>query len=394
MKKENFQEQQLSLFPDKNSNKSRKEISKGDILEFRMQRLLFYMGYFTKRGVIMKTSADDSADEITDLDAYGIYIHKDFSAKRIWADCKSGKAKPLERISWIKGIRNSVKIDDVIFVKGGVRVNTKQFARKSGILVLDNETIYKLEKDFGIAEDDWRGSWDYKVQYNNINDLKKIVGYNGRELKYIAQFIESNYWVFDYYARIKKCVTGITQLYDIHEIAKEEQKYTLKWAIFELITLLILATLNICREVYYLPENDRRLMINDGMISGEISAKKRIEIVEATYKMAIGLVKEQIPDFKPSKLNLNIGISAPEYCEKFIDLVNRITNEPLKYFDILRIVDFLLMEYELKDSVFNENDLKKLFNNYDEIRGSIKTLLHFTCDVCRIPISFFRFIKK
>ena len=394
MKKENFQEQQLSLFPDKNSNKSRKEISKGDILEFRMQRLLFYMGYFTKRGVIMKTSADDSADEITDLDAYGIYIHKDFSAKRIWADCKSGKAKPLERISWIKGIRNSVKIDDVIFVKGGVRVNTKQFARKSGILVLDNETIYKLEKDFGIAEDDWRGSWDYKVQYNNINDLKKIVGYNGRELKYIAQFIESNYWVFDYYARIKKCVTGITQLYDIHEIAKEEQKYTLKWAIFELITLLILATLNICREVYYLPENDRRLMINDGMISGEISAKKRIEIVEATYKMAIGLVKEQIPDFKPSKLNLNIGISAPEYCEKFIDLVNRITNEPLKYFDILRIVDFLLMEYELKDSVFNENDLKKLFNNYDEIRGSIKTLLHFKCDVCRIPISFFRFIKK
>ena len=100
--------------------------------------------------------------------------------------------------------------------------------------------------------------------------------------------------------------------------------------------------------------------------------------------MAIGLVKEQIPDFKPSKLNLNIGISAPEYCEKFIDLVNRITNEPLKYFDILRIVDFLLMEYEIKDSVFNENDLKKLFNNYDEIRGSIKTLLHFTCDVCRI----------
>lgn len=122
----------------------------------------------------MKTSADDSADEITDLDAYGIYIHKDFSAKRIWADCKSGKAKPLERISWIKGIRNSVKIDDVIFAKGGVRVNTKQFARKSGILVLDNETIYKLEKDFGIAEDDWRGSWDYKVQYNNIDELKKL----------------------------------------------------------------------------------------------------------------------------------------------------------------------------------------------------------------------------
>lgn len=394
MKKENFQEQQLSLFPEKNSIKNSKEISKGDILEFRIQRLLFYMGYFTKRGVIMKTSADDWADEITDLDAYGIYIHKDFSAKRIWADCKSGKAKPLERISWIKGIRSSVKIDDVIFVKGGVRVNTKQFARKSGILVLDNEIIYKLEKDFGIEEDDWRGSWDYKAQNKNINKLKKIVGYNGEELKYIAQFIESNYWIFDYYARIKKCITGLRQLFDVYEVAKEEQQYILKWAIYELITLLILATLNICRDVYYLSENDRKIMINDGMISGEISAKKRAELVDATYKMAIGLVKEQIPDFKPSKLNLNVGINAPEYCEKFIDLVNRITNEPLKYFDILRIIDFLLMEYELKGSDINENELQKLFNNYNEIRGGIKTLLHFICDVCKIPISFFEFIKK
>lgn len=261
MEKETVQGQQMSLFEDTNKVKNVRKVSKGALLEFRLQRLLFFMGYFTKRGIIMKTSADDLADEITDLDAYGTYIHKDFSVKRIWADCKSGKAKPLERISWIKGIRTSVKIDDVIFVKSGVRINTKQFARRSGILVLDNDTISKLEKDFGITENDWRGSWDYNTQYDNINKLKKIVAYNGRDLKNIAQFIESNYWVFDYYARIKKCITGLKQLYDFHELAKEDEKYIIKWAMYELISLFTLATLNICREVYYLSDVDKKVII-------------------------------------------------------------------------------------------------------------------------------------
>ena len=307
MEKETVQGQQMSLFEDTNKVKN---VSKGVLLEFRLHRLLFFMGYFTKRGIIMKTSADDLADEITDLDAYGTYIHKDFSVKRIWADCKSGKAKPLERISWIKGIRTSVKIDDVIFVKSGVRINTKQFARRNGILVLDNDTISKLEKDFDITENDWRGSWDYNTQYGNINKLKKIVAYNGRDLKNIAQFIESNYWVFDYYARIKKCITGLKQLYDFHELAKEDEKYIIKWAMYELISLFSLATLNICREVYYLSDADKKVMINDGMISGEISAKKRAELVDATYKMAIGLVKQQIPDFKPMQIDLNVGLNS------------------------------------------------------------------------------------
>lgn len=342
----------------------------------------------------MKTFADDFADEITDLDAYGIYIHKDFSSKRIWADCKSGKAKPLERISWIKGIRSSVKIDDVIFVKSGVRLNTKQFARKSGILVLDIGSISKMEKDFGISENDWRASWDFNIQYDIINKLKKFVAYDGRNLKNIVQFIESNYWVFDYYARIKKCITGLHQLFDIHEMAKEEEKYIIKWAIYELTTLFTLASLNICREVYYLSDEEKKMMINDGMISGEISPKKRVELIEATYKMAIGLVKQQIPDFKPMQLNMDVGLNPPQYCAKFIDLINRFTNNPLSYFDVLRILDFTLMEYELKGVKAKENELKKIFNNYNEVSGGVKTILHFVCDVSEIPISFFKILEK
>jgi hypothetical protein len=222
-KKENSNEikfDQLSFYEKGVPVDTNVKINNGDMLEFRMQRLLFFMGYYTKRGIIVKTSADDFADEITDLDAYGIYVHKDFSSKRIWADCKSGKAKPLERISWIKGVRTSVRIDDTIFVKSGVRVNTKQFARRNGILVLDNVSLTKLEKDFCVEENDWRGSWNYCLQKDMVNTLKRTTTYDGRDLKRIAQFIESNYWIFDPYARIKKCISGIRQLHDNYEMRR------------------------------------------------------------------------------------------------------------------------------------------------------------------------------
>lgn len=377
-----------------NEIKQKINISKGALLEYRMQRLMFHMGYYSKRGVIIKTSAEDLADEITDLDVYGIFINKDFSTKKIWADCKAGKAKPLERMSWIKGIKYSARIDEAIFVKNNVRINTKQYAQKSGILILDDILLNKLEKDFHIKENDWRGSWNFNQQLNMINRLKKSVTYDGNELKRVAQYMESNYWVFDYYARVKKCLSGIRQLYDCYNVENDENKVIMKWGIYELICLLNLAIINICREVYYLSESDKKLIIFDGMLSGEIPARKREEIVNATYKMAIGLVKQQIPDFMPQQLKANFRIEPPEYTNKLIDFVFRITNNPLAFFDMLRQLEFILMEYEFNEKEVDKEEMSSLFDNYDKVKSGIKTSLHFICEVCTIPTTFFKYLSS
>lgn len=112
------------------NTKGMQQKSKGDMLEYRLKRLIFAMGYIPKKGVIIKTEPNEKADIITDLDVYGVYFHKNFTSKTIWADCKSGKDKPLERLSWIMGIRESIDVDDVMYVKRGVRLSTSQFAKK------------------------------------------------------------------------------------------------------------------------------------------------------------------------------------------------------------------------------------------------------------------------
>lgn len=377
-------------YPDKNVV----TINKGDFLEFRIKRLLFAMGYFCKIGVLIKTSQDEVAEHVTDLDVLGISIQRDFTSKTIWADCKAGKAKPLERISWINGIKNFVGIDDAIFVKKNVRVTTKQFAKKSNIQVLDLEIIDKLEKDYGIEAECLKGSWNYNTQIKSEQILLKMNIDNNESIKKIVQFIKSGYWSLNEYTRIKKCITALKQLGEMLRLPLKQEEFTaIRWVIYEVINLFVLATLKVCRHTYYFSEKDRNYVIYEGLISGEISNKKRRELVEASYKMAYSLIKSQIPDFN-GKIELpNFNMTAPGYCEAYLDLISRIVANPLDYYDILRYLDFMMMEYDLNSKDIDIDEMKVYFDNYNKLNKSAKTLLHFICTITNVPLNIFNILK-
>jgi hypothetical protein len=390
--------EQLSVFGEKQNNATSKKIttniSKGNLLEYRLKRLLFVMGYFPKIGVIIKTSQEQQSDVITDLDVYGVYIHKNFSSKTIWADCKAGQARPLERISWINGVKNTIQIQDVVFVKKNVRPSTKQFARKLGIQILDLDIIDKLENDYDIQSNDWRGSWNPETQHKKLTIFQKINVPSNDIFKKIGNFIISAYWTFDDYTKIKKTLTAIKQLSAIEQAPlPEEQLISIRWAIFELINLFVLATLNISKELYYFSDEEKKDTILNGLISGEISPQKRAEIIEATYKTAYIIIQRQIPDFKAPLQIPNLGMNPPQYFEAFYDLVLRITNNPLDYYDLLRFLDFIFMEYDLLSKEIDEAVLKDIFRNHNDLIISAKTILHFVCNITGISKSIFQLMR-
>ena len=385
--------QTLSKNAKYNKN-SKKQVASGSLLEYRIKRLLFAMGYYPKVGILIKTMQDELADTITDLDVLGTYIHKDFTSKTIWADCKSGQARPLERISWIKGVMSTIDINDVIFVKGGVRSSTKQYARKLGINVLDLQIIEKLEADYGIKHNDWRGSWNPDMQHNKLIIFQKIEVPSRELFKKIANFISCDYWAYDNYTRIKKTITAIRQLTQITDLSfNQEQSAAIRWAIYELVNLFVLALLNICKELYYFPDEEKKTTVHDGLISSEISIKKREEIVEAVFKTAYSIVLKQLPDFKPPEQTPKFNLNPPNYFEPIYDLILRITNNPIAYYDILRFLDFVLMEYDLQSKKIDESELSKIFNNYSEIILGAKTILHFLCQITGIHRSNFQLIN-
>lgn len=389
---------QINLFDDKKGTYTKPsrqiKVSNGDQLEYRLKRLMFGMGYFSKVGVIIKTSADEKSDMITDLDVYGHYIHKNFAIKTLWADCKSGQAKPLERISWLVGVKNIIGIDDVIFVKKGVRTSTKQFARNLGVQILELGIIEKLEKDFNIDTGDWSGSWNPQTQLNKLSTFQKLTIPQNETFKRIANFITTNYWTFDSFSKVKKTITALKQLAEIEQYhLKEEELQSVHWAIFELINLFVLATLDICREVYYFSEIDRKETIINGLVSGELSGKKRKEIVEAVYKTAYSMIQKQVPGFNLPLQIPELGMAPPPYSEGFNDLISRITNKPLQYFDILRFIDYVFMEFDLQSKELNKDKLKMMFSNYDDLVVSSKTIIHFICAFTGIRKELFHLLS-
>lgn len=389
--------EQLDIFDtnQKSVKNNSKNISKGSLLEYRLKRLVFSMGYYPKIGVLLKTLQDDAADMITDLDVYGFYVHKNFSSRTIWADCKSGQAKPLERISWIMGVKQISKIDEVLFVKKGVRSSTREFARKSGIQVLDLDILEKLEKDFNIDSNDWRGSWNPETQMNQLVKFQKIDIPNGSTFKKIGNFISSGYWTLDEYTKVKKCMTALKQLSEIEQFPlNEEQKKSVHWAIFELINMFVLATLNISKELYYFSDKDKKETVIDKLISGEISMQMRKELVEATYKIAHSIILQQIPNYD-KKLNVpNLEMKPPKYTEAYVDLILRITNNPLQYFDVLRYLDYIFMEFDLQIKQINYQELKSIFSNDENLVISAKTILHFICGVTGIRRELFQIMQN
>lgn len=80
----NNDENQMSFAEKKETTQvDNKQIrNKGELLEYQIKRLFFFMGYFCKNNIIIQTSTDEPYDIVTDLDVYGIYIHTDFSKKK------------------------------------------------------------------------------------------------------------------------------------------------------------------------------------------------------------------------------------------------------------------------------------------------------------------------
>lgn len=376
---------------DISENSLVKNMNKGELLEYQIKRLFFFMGYFPKTNIIIQTSSDEPYDTVTDLDVYGIYIHSDFSKKTIWSDCKSGAAQEINRVAWLTGIKEMIEVDDILFVKKGTKLSTKLFANAKNIQIVDLSTIEDMEKRYGIKSNDWRGSWDPQIQNENINTFKNISTPDNLIYKRIFKFINTYYWAIeDNFTKCKKTITALRDLASLAELPLVlREKRAIRWAVYQLSNMLMLPMLQICRQVQYFTNEDKIDIIILGLIYGSNSKSKIDDILKVTnniarktlYKYCGG--ENKIIDLPEIKL------SQPEYTEAFVNMIFRIIEQPLSYFDILRFLDFTLHQYDLENQQYDIKELSEIFNNTDDLLKSTKTFLHFICHITNMPQEVF-----
>jgi len=368
------------------------KVSEGMKLELRAKRLLFHMGYFPVQGIFIKTGFGEDSDVITDLDVYGLYLHKDFRRKTLWLDCKSGFSKPLERISWIKGIKQTLNIDDAIFINRKMRLDTKQYAIRSGIQIFDKNILEQIEKNYNISEDDWHGSWSME----NINLFTSFSNLNipdRQEFKKIAAFMSSEFWSRDAFTQLKKCITALRSLSIIpYEVMDDSENKAYRWGVYHLVELFTLSLLDICKDLYFLDYKDRTQILLEGILSSDMPLKRRNEIYQSAITLANELIKDKYPNAQ-IKTDKSINITPPYYFEAIDDLINRIINDPLTYYDILRSMDVLFMEYDLNRKALDNDFIMKYCPNYQVNERGIKTILHLVNQITNISKNHFQLIS-
>jgi len=375
------------ILPTSNNN-----IGKGEILEYRIKRLFFAMGYYVHNNIFIQTGDDEPYDIVTDLDVYGVYVHNDFNEKRIWADCKSGNANELNRISWLIGVKALINSDEVLFVKKGVKFSTKLFASQRNIQIIDLAILDEIEKRYEIEKNDWKNLWNPDINHKNIDVFKRIQVPDNQTYKRIYKYISTYYWTTDKYAKVKKTITALKELAVAVQYPLEmEEKKAIEWAVYKLIGLFVLAVFGVCKDVFYLNNDDKKQMIVEGLTFGNVSKKRMDGILKVTNHLANKIIETSCKE--PNIVIPEIQLNPPEYTEALLDFVFRIINNPQSYFDILRFVDFCLMQYDFVGQEYNYEEIRKYFSNYEGQISAEKTILHFICHVAGIPKDMFILLK-
>jgi len=385
-----------SNIKENNSKNYKNNLSKGESLEYRIKRLLFHMGYYAQNNVVLKTSSERDAERITDIDVYGIYIHKDFRKKTVCVDCKSGGARPLERILWLRGLKDLYNIDDILFVKSNVKKSIKEFARKNGIQILEIQTIDRLEKSFVPNVSTWKGSFNYAIDNGKLNELAKFNIPCNDEYKRVKEFISYGYWALDNYSRLKKTITALKVFANISlESLKENEDTLVRWAIYKLIVLFALSVIDICRELYYYSDTEIEEIIRNKLVSGNIPISKRREILSGSYKLAFQIIKAENPNItlQQNKLELSYFEQPPSYFDALIDLVFRMINNPMKYNELVRFMDYSLFEYDMNSLPYNMSELSQIFDDIDGKITAEKLIIHFVCQETKINKNIFELFR-
>lgn len=148
------------------------------------------------------------------------------------------------------------------------------------------------------------------------------------------------------------------------------------------------------RDLYYIRDKERQIALYNGMVSGDISIKKRTELLQASLKLAFAVVKTQVPEFVPPNVDPFHLLNPPPYLEALENVIARVIHNPLDYYDILRFMDLALMEYDLQEKEYNNAELEKLFPHVEGSLRGMKTILHFICQVTNIQQSTYKVLNR
>ncbi len=119
-----------------------KQRSKGSNFEERLRSYFDQAGFFAVRGIPFRFEDED----VSDVDVWLYERPTAIARRRTLVDAKNRlRPKAVERILWLKGFQEGLKIESAVVATTDRRSSIRRFASSVGLSVLDGEAIERLD---------------------------------------------------------------------------------------------------------------------------------------------------------------------------------------------------------------------------------------------------------
>lgn len=360
--------------------------AEGKPFEYRLQRLLFYEGFFARTSIHLHRYFYPQKVQITELDVVGVAFMEFFRPRMVLVDCKSGKAKEADRILRLKGLLSYFSADAAIFAKTGLEESVRKFAGLLEIDALDDGLISARERELGIESTKPVGSHNLALREGLLKNAKHALRGNKLFHRYYW-FLNSDFWYLDNFIRLKKLGTGFRAIQE-HWVPglNKEKELAMKWFFYESTLLFTLCMLYLCHEATRFSPDKFRTYVGTKLASGiaDYGELKRLaetidDYVKTVLRESVG---QQPLDFQLPAL----FPKPPEYTNELLDMVDRFVRQGNTVRDLLRFQDMLFYEFLLQGRQVEREVFKTAsIGNLQKLAKQTQNVVKMICRQFAIP---------
>jgi hypothetical protein len=314
----------------------------GDELEYRIARLQIFMGYFVRRGCPIYTIG--MLNQATDLDVLAIRYVEPFRRQMLVTECKGGGDGPLDRIFWLSGVKTFVKADEAILVRRGTKWDIKDFAKKSGVNILDLHRIDELERTYKIGENDWPSISDRQFISSRVDQWNEQLKGNPNWWEFYATLsTETTY--DEPFAAVNYLLSQLRLM--TRSVKRSREGGLERQLISDAISQLCVFLVRICEESFDLSSDERRGFVEKGWRYGNLDPK----LAERVLKSAYNLTRQAVLHYANKNIEIDeklFQIPLPPGSDAVLGSVDAILGLYPISLNLPQICDLVLGEVYLK----------------------------------------------
>ena len=324
-------------------------LNKGDKMEMRVARLWFWEGYFSRSGINLKRHYHPEPLLVTDIDLMAYDFGPSLQVSRTIGEVKTGRGKnapkPLDRIIWLRGLKELVGADHVELVIGNAPSRrARGLARSIGVSAQSLADVERREQIADIGDVSDAGSHGERA----FRERSWVHKHCASEpiFKRAFWFLRSDVWFHDEVTACKRLIGLYKQLGPrwISEIEDEDSR-ALRWLLAETVSLFALNAVAVASNALRSAPDLLLAELGEQLSGGRASADILRQIAKDVDKYLGGLLEAANA---PSSVTVDamgaLHPEAPTWTEPFVELVSRIAMSAEKARLLPRQIDLLVHE--------------------------------------------------